>query len=529
MQSQFEQLDNTLEGSMRGIYSMMYTYSAHDVFGQRSIDMYGDILCSDMALTDRRYGWFYTEETQKTVIQRSGYSWSYYYDILHNVNATIKIIKEQTSLIDTIAKYGLPTNDLEVVDAEGTVIYTYDEEEAAVAGIYAQALTMRGYVYEGLSRQFMPTTSHIFAMDKDLTNYLCFPIYNEDNMNEGARPMAIPTEVFAQIDHDLSNAIDLFKAFESTLRRSSKLEADINVARGLLAYSNLNRAYLSSQYATSGPLVVNPMSSALVYAIDVINEGGYTILPADEVLTNGFNDVNCNSWIWGEDVTTETATGLGSFWGQVDIHCYSYAWSGGGKVIDNNLYKSIPDWDNRKNWFYQGNNSAYKLCPDKKFFSVINPTSTSQNDIDREWCNDNVFMRIELMYLIAAEASYFLGNMGDAVNYLTAITDNRVADTPEAAAAYATFKATLSDPKVFMQELIRNWRVEMWGEGKGLQTFRRLTSVYYKNSETADKVKRGDNHDSKASTDVQYTTDLETTYTFQIPGSESNYNPYLQD
>ena len=66
-QGQYEQLANQLEGSMRGIYSMMYSVSDHDAFGKRSIDMYGDLMCGDMALTNYTYGWFYTDEQGQEV------------------------------------------------------------------------------------------------------------------------------------------------------------------------------------------------------------------------------------------------------------------------------------------------------------------------------------------------------------------------------------------------------------------------------------------------------------------------------
>ena len=58
LQNQYEQLDNTVEGSVRGIYSLLYEFSDHDQFGKRSIDLYTDLLSGDMALTSYSYGWF---------------------------------------------------------------------------------------------------------------------------------------------------------------------------------------------------------------------------------------------------------------------------------------------------------------------------------------------------------------------------------------------------------------------------------------------------------------------------------------
>ena len=71
-QTQYEKLDNTLAGSMRGIYALMYTNSStdHDVFGRRAIDLYTDLLSGDMALTSYSYGWFYTDERGMTSTSR---------------------------------------------------------------------------------------------------------------------------------------------------------------------------------------------------------------------------------------------------------------------------------------------------------------------------------------------------------------------------------------------------------------------------------------------------------------------------
>ena len=82
IQEQYDQFGNKLEGSMRGVYSMMYSVSSTEHFGQRSIDMYGDLLCGDMALTDESYGWFAYDERQMTREYRSGYLWTHYYGMM---------------------------------------------------------------------------------------------------------------------------------------------------------------------------------------------------------------------------------------------------------------------------------------------------------------------------------------------------------------------------------------------------------------------------------------------------------------
>ena len=528
--SQYVKVENALAGALRGVYSMMYEYGGHDVFGQRSIDMYGDLLSGDMALTSKTYGWFQDDEQMETRASRSGYLWTYYYSMLHNINAVVRAAKEGYSLLDSVAVYGLPNDGLYVVDAGGDTIHTYTEEDGVIANYYAQALTMRGYAYSGLIRFFSPTVAHIYGSEigMNIDTYKVFPLYNEDNMDE-AQPMASFSEVYKQIESDMETAISFFEAFEGTYVRANKLEPDVNIARGIYAYALLNKAYLSNTYDESMPLVKEPMTKALKYAVDVINSGDFQIIPNANLYSTGFNSVEDASWMWGEDVTIETATGLGSFFGQVDIHSYSYAWAGDTKVIDKQLYDSIPSWDGRSLWFNDGTkNASFKLCPDKKFFSAKSKNSTAADDIDREWLSDNVFMRIESIYLIAAEASYFLGKQDSAVAFLDAILSERL--NPEsltAASDYNAFKATLNDRTAFMQELYRNWRLELWGEGYGLQTFRRLSYLYKGSSNPeSDKVYRGSNHLYNPSKPIEYSDNI---YTMVIPSSETTYNPHMQD
>ena len=514
-QAQYEQLRNTLEASIRGTYTMMYAVSDHDLFGQRGIDLATDILSGDIALTAYTYGWFYNDESGQTAAARTSYVWSYYYGMLRNINKVINTANRQSDINARIAQHGLPNVYNEKAEKYYTIdgtdtLATYTLQEADIAGYYAQALTMRAYCYSNLIKLYAQTNSQLRGAWED--EVVC-PIYNENNLEE-AQPVATLKEAYSQVENDLTLAISYFDALESTYTRASKLSVDGNVARGLLAYSYLNKA------VPSLPSGRTNYQNALKYAKEVIDKGDFKIIPNANVLTTGFNDVSDNSWMWGQDVVTETAGGLASFFGQVDIHSYSYAWAGDTKAIDENLYKEIPTFDIRQKWFNDGSkNITFKYCPDGKFFSAKNPTSTLDKDIDREWLSDNVFMRIESMYLIAAEASYRLQDYDSAIVYLRSITDQRVDTAATAAAEYATYVAGL-DATNLLAQIEYNWRVEMWGEGYALQTFRRLSP------ETVQDVngrKRGGNHASDAGSAMDATA---SKFTFQIPSSETSYNPH---
>lgn len=480
-EDQYNRMDNVVEGTVRGVYTLLYPYGGdHDSFGQRSIDMYGDLLCGDMAMNTFNYAWFRTDELGQTYTRR-GTFWMYYYEFIRACNRTINALDLQ----------GHPTL---VFDAD-----TLTEEQYKNGYYYAELLTMRGWAYAGLSRYFVET-------DADAAT-ASIPIYTEEDTKEDTiigGPRATVGDLYLRIEEDLTTAIQYFEAYNEW-DRDSKIEANVDIARILLAYSYLNKGNTDN----------TSWAKALQCAQDAITKGAPHILPVDEVLTTGFNDVDNANWIWGENVTVENTTSLASFFGQCDIYSYSYASAGDVKGIDQNLYESIPAWDIRKKWWNnygssnKSNAASYKYAPDGKFYSA----TSKKLQGDRDWLSDNVYMRWELAYLIAAEAAARDNNLSDAKTYLFAITDQRVVAGEEA--AYATWQAGLADQATVLAAIKYNWRVELWGEGYGLQTFRRYQET----------VNLGENHKRSEKT---ISPSKARVFTFEIPTSEEYYNPFIR-
>lgn len=516
-QEQYDKLSSEkMEGTLLGLYAMIYTMGGdqHDEFGQRSIDLWGDLLSGDIALTNKTYGWLYTDEQMLTVSARTGTIWSFYYNMLHNINTIVFSIENSSKIMNLIAENGYP--------GDGGA-YTYTEEETMYALYMAQALAMRGYCYGNLARWYTPVMKSSYMTGYTIDTYKCVPLYTESNMDS---PQALSTsaEVYNRVFSDLSTSIMLFEKFGayyeevqgSKYNRDTKLIININVARGLIAYSYLNAAPYYKN--VDNEKMKNYYRLAHKYANDVILSGEFSILKNDELCTTGFNNVNHSSWMWGQNVVVETAGGLKSWFGQMDIHSYSYAWAGDTKVLDDGLKTDIEAraWDGRINWFNDGKKkSTFKDCPDGKFFSAQSPTSTAEEDIDREWLSDNIFMRYESMFLIASEACYFIDSLAASADYLTQITDERMnLNYPFAQDDYTAYKASLSNGATLLKEIEYNWRVEMWGEGYGLQTFRRLTGT----------KKRGGNHDYAGGSEVNAS---DHSFNMNIPGSEATYNPNI--
>lgn len=494
---QFGELPNNLQGSISGIYSQMYAYGGeHDYFGHRAIDMYGDIQSGDMAMKTSNYGWFEAYERGYFYAYARSYMWGYYYGILSSVNASIKAIEGNIpTIIESIGSTGTIGSNI--------VLQGY---------YYGQILAMRGYVFSNLLRYYCDPMDQL-QNPKDQEKSI--PMYTEENIDvdlSGAKRATVDS-VYKQIYKDLSTAIAVLDFYGPKNTRGSKLEIDADVARLLLAYALLN--YCDDDVVFAEEKTASKL--ALDLADAAIKNGKYKMLKKEDLLTTGFMDVTAANWMWGEDVTVDNTTALASFFGQVDIHTYSYACAGDTKAIDANLYKEITNkkWDKRAKWFRSGSDKSFPYCPDGKFYCPKTKHTTDLDSVDGDWLCDHVYMRIELAYLIAAEAAWRIGEEATSVQYLRELCNERVIDGKES--DLETWLSGLSSDAL-KDALIYNWRVEMWGEGYGLQTLRRLSKT----------VTLGSNHLSRAGQTIDMSNKNDRiSCQCEIPTSESTYNPNL--
>lgn len=466
-QDQYDNLPGTAEGSVLGLYSMLYQSSSnHDYFGQKSIDVATDILSGDMAMTANAYGWFTDCEQQQCASMTAGrnsYIWSYYYTIILNANAAIR-----------------------------SFVALENPNEAQKAAL-AQCLTMRAYCYFNLAHLYSPGLTDTESKDYFLGNtgldYLCIPVYNENSETNPETGLVVEQQVvstrtvYEQVISDLNWAVALFD--ETAFVRSSKLYVDKDIANAYLAYT-----YLQSQN----------YDSAYVVAKRVIDAGNFEILPFEDLTTTGFTDQNDPSWMWALDVTIENTTALASFWGHMDIHTYSYAFAGATKAMDDILFASIPETDGRFNWF----DPSRKCIADYKFYDKAR--GVKSDEIDRRWMNDIVFMRIEEMYLVAAEAAVRAGKATEAKDVLKALLAER--DQTVMAAVDGMSNDEL------LANIYYNWRVELYGEGRALMTFKRFGG---------NKL-RGNNHYYKAGEQMNAVDPANPILLFIIPYSEYTNN-----
>lgn len=471
-------MSNVTVGTVKGIYSSLYLISDHDLFGQKSIDLATDLVSADLAMTAQAYGWF-TTDAQRLTSYRTSYIWSLYYGMIMNANAVLRTLDHKASL-------------------------TNDEK-----GAYAQALAIRAFCYYNIANLYGPaagdfSTPSVYGKKGMGADYDVAPYYTQNDTNSAGLVKEKPLESYITIRKNVNDDLDLAIEYfdDCGFQRSSKLFIDGNVARAIQAYNCLQMGWASDDQA-------DVYKKGLDRAKEVINSGEYEMLSLNDVTTTGFVDVNNPSWMWGLDVTAENYGGLASFWGHMDIHTYSYAYAGATKGCDDVLFKQIPRDDKRREWF----DTTKKYIPDWKFYDL--KRGVTADEIDRDWKNDLVYMRIEEMYLVASECAYNLGDVVTSKSMLKELLKERII-------GYTDSKVDGWSNDELIAQLYYNWRIEMFAEGRGLITFKR----FYQYGADFQMKKVGNNNFAISGQDV-HGNDYQILYI--VPSSEVVNNSEIAD
>jgi len=432
-----------LRGTVSGIYSLMFETgtggtTGHNDFGQKGVDIWTDMLCGDIALSQNTYNWYRNfVDYQATVdfTRNENYiPWRYYYRIIRSTNIVIT---------------ALGGNNATPATAENR-------------WLMGQAKALRAYAYFYLAQ--------VYTREYD-ANKEILPIYTDPA--EQSLPKSKASDVYALIESDLLNAIDLMSDFT----RDAKNQINKDVASALLAYTYSARGNNEGAYQLTQ---------------NIINSGNYPLTSATE-LRGGFNDVNTPSWMWGTDLTTNQGLDLISWWGQMDLYTYSYQWAGDRKSIDRALWDAIPTTDVRKGQF----TSASGYRPVNKFYDPARVVGGQ-----RVITTDYIYMRVDEMYLLNAETAAKTGREVEAQNRLIELLTNRLTST-----AYVS-SLTGQDLK---DEIYKQTRIELWGEGKSYLAMKRNQAT----------INRGSNHLFQSGVAVPYN---DPRLMFSIPQAEILYN-----
>lgn len=407
--------------SMCSKYAGLPASARHDDFGYPTECISNDMNGADMICANSGYNWFSPAS-----------EYSDRYANYANPYIRFKIFYNQIKL----------ANDLIIsIGSEPT------EELKASLG---QAKAVRAFDYLCLASHFQ--FNYQIAADKP-----CVPIVTEEQIDFANNPRASVQAVYDLIISDLTEAIELLEGFN----RPNKQQIDQQVAYGLRA-----RAYLA----------MGEWDKAAEDARIAVE--GYTPYTLAEVSVPAFCRLADHNWMWGYFSEADywnmslasSASQLGSFSG----NAYTVA-TGMYKCINSLLWNKIPDTDIRKQWWVDeslnstlldamnwdgrsGHDLAVYTNEDKvEFlpytnvkFGMKNGAGSQTNDND--WC----YMRAEEMLFIQAEALAMSGRLEEGRQILVNFVKNH---------RDPAYTCNTSDVTSFQNEVWKQRRIELWGEG----------------------------------------------------------------
>lgn len=185
-------------------------------------------------------------------------------------------------------------------------------------------------------------------------------------------------------------------------------------------------------------------------------------------------DIKEKNWMWGL-IVAETdrivTSGIVNWISHMGSFNYGYANFSGGRQINKKLFGTISDTDIRKGWWVDADTLSTNLTPAQQFmikddygyaaytqvkfapYNNVLETSTNANDMP--------LMRIEEMYLIKAEAEAMNGSNSSLISFVKTYRD-------------PNYSFSGSTPEVIQEEVFRQRRVELWGEGLNWYDIMRL-------------------------------------------------------
>lgn len=414
------------EAGVRGIFSQYNVYmpnydaigSRHNDFGYSSIMFFTDCNTEDLVSDDNGYNWggnSLTYDDRPYTSRECQIVWNDYYKIIFSANTVIGSLDAASA--DPLSQFYL-----------------------------GQALAGRGFCYLELAQLYQFNY-------KGNEMKPCVPLITDKNSDDAATngaTRATVQAVYDQVNADLSEAINLLSQAQANGKtRSDRRYVDVAVVYGLRARMNLAMQNWSQAAADAQA------------AIDATDARPATIA---EVSKPTFSNASEPDWMWGiyiAETDDVVQSGIVNWISHNGTFNYGYGQYSGGHQISKKLYNTIPNTDIRKGWWSDEKGVSANLSDewnaylkDKGFAPYTNcKFAPYQNILNNDVnANDIPLMRVEEMYLIKAEAMAMAGQDGKSV--------------------LEQFVKTYRDPAYvcnasnFQDEVYRQKRIELWGEGR---------------------------------------------------------------
>lgn len=330
-------------------------------------------------------------------------------------------------------------------------INKYNEEgtQTYAPTYLSQAYALTAFYYFYLAQIYQQT----YAGNEDAP---CVPIITAENLSDEYTvgiPRSTVREVYEYILKNLQMSIDLLES--NNIDYPSKGFISKEAAKALRA-----RVYM----------VMNQWQLALHDANEVLDSGVATPYSLQEVSKPTFSNIADNAWLWGIDVDSDEninfTTGvinwpshMGSFVSN------SYTEVGVWRKISKQLFRAIPSSDVRKGWFLNEDCVSENL--NQKYADYVSAMDMPQyTQVKFAPYNDEVgtdvkltdipMIRVEEMYLIAAEAEAMLNNTSRSKEILNTFV-KQYRDP--------SYNCEAQDLEELLNAIWMQRRIEFWGEG----------------------------------------------------------------
>ncbi len=418
---------------LNGIYRSMYTAgwsttgNTHQCFGISAYNLMAEVMGDDMIMGASGSGWFWYDAVYdvKDLFTRTTWRsydlWKAYYTWIANANY--------------------------ILAAEETMGGATNDKNYAIGQAYA----IRAYSYFMLAQTFARTY-------KGHESEKCVPIYTEPtSTSTTGQPRSTVAQTYEQILSDINKACDLLQG----LPQQQSAHMSYAVAQGI-------RARIA--------LVMEDWATAEAAAEEAIAKSGKKIIKVADFI--GLNDVTKANVMWGAQVISDQAGGFASLFAHMDTVA-SYG-LGAPKMIQTSLYNKIAATDDRKAWF-----------PELSPYSALVPSEWNGAHLQRkmyfsdpsQWMGDYIWMRVEEMYLTAAEAECRQGKDGEAREHLMAVMSQRDATYTCNKSGKSLAALTNESTGSLLEEILLQRRIELWGEFGRMYDIKRLKQGFLRKAE----------------------------------------------
>lgn len=406
---------------LNGVYRSMFTAgwttsdNTHQCFGISAYNLMADVMGEDLIMADQGSGWFW-------------------FDCLYNVKPRYAS-KAWRSYDLWNAYYTWISNANYIINAEETMAGA----QADVNYVIGQSYAIRAYSYFMLAQTFARTY-------KGHESDPCCPVYTEPTVagTEGQARASVEA-VYTQITSDINKAVELL---EGTKQKHIS-HISYAVALGLKARI---------------ALVMEDWTAAKTAAHAAITASGCEVLPVASFA--GLNNASAKNVMWGAEVIADQSGMYASLFSHMDADAGKYGASA-LKQINKELYAKMNATDARTAWWdpaYKDNKKGGYQQEKFKFSDI------------QTWMGDYIWMRVEEMYLTAAEAECRLGaaEEANAIEDLMAVMSQRDPNYKCTKTGTELGRLTSDVTGSLLEEIITQRRIELWGEFGRIYDIRRL-------------------------------------------------------